>query len=62
MTTDFKRHIGDGEVFHVFIFQELAIEFIDKKLLENCNLEFNIYNGKGDFLFTKDKNEKRLMA
>ena len=59
LTTDFKRHIGNGEVFHIFQTYDLAIEFIDKKLTESDNYEFNVYNSKGKYLLTKDINGKR---
>lgn len=59
LTTDFKRHIGYGEVFHIFQSYELAVEFVDNKLSEKSNLEFNIYNSKGEYLITKDPNRIR---
>ena len=59
LTTDFKRHIGNGKVFHIFQTYDLAIEFIDKKLTESDNYEFNVYDSKGKYLLTKDINGKR---
>ena len=59
LTTDFEKYIGNGEVFHIFQTYELALEFVDKKLSENSNLEFNIHDSKGEYLMTKDLNGKR---
>ena len=51
--------MGNGEVFHIFSTYDLAIEFIDKKLIESDNYEFNVYDSKGKYLLTKDINGKR---
>jgi hypothetical protein len=59
LTTDFKRYDGNGEVFHVFKTYALAKEFIAKKLNENDNYEFNIYDSQGKYLSTIDKNGNR---
>lgn len=59
LTTDFKRHIGKGKVFHIFQTYELAIDFIDKKLEEISNLEFNIYDSRGLDLLSLDVFGKR---
>ena len=57
LTTNFQRYIGTGEVFHVFQSYDLAITFINTKLIENSNYEFSIYINKGVYLSTKRTNE-----
>ena len=59
LNTNFKRYVGGEDVFHIFETYDLVIEFIEKKLNEISSYEFNIYNSKGEFLVTKDKNGKR---
>ncbi|MGG6230348.1 hypothetical protein [Tenacibaculum sp. SDUM215027] len=58
LKTDFERHIGQGEAFHIFENLELAIKFVDRTILEDSDLQLSIYNNKGEYLFTKDKNGK----
>jgi hypothetical protein len=59
LNTNFNKYIGNEDVFHIFETYDLAIEFIEKKLTESSNYEFNIYNCIGEYLLTRDKNGKR---
>ncbi|WP_271766271.1 hypothetical protein [Aquimarina algiphila] len=59
LNTNFSQHIGNEDVFHIFETYDLAMEFVEKKLTESSNYEFNIYNSKGEYLLTRDKNGKR---
>ncbi|WP_109853424.1 hypothetical protein [Aquimarina sp. AU58] len=59
LNINFNRYIGNEDVFHIFETYDLAIEFVEKKLTESSNYEFNIYNGTGECLLTRDKNTKR---
>ncbi len=58
LNTNFNRYIGNEDVFHIFETYDLAITFIEKKLTEGSDYEFNIYNSKGEYLLARDGNGK----
>lgn len=59
LTTEFKRHLGSGEMFWIFENIEKTNEFIDSELKKNHEYEFSVRNSKGEYLFTRDINGKR---
>lgn len=56
LTTCFQYNLGDGEVFHIFQSYESALEFINDQLAKSSEYDFTIYNNKGKYLLTVDKN------
>ena len=59
LNTDFNRHTKNEDAFHIFETYDLAIEYVEKKLSESSDYEFNIYNNEGEYLLTRDKSRKR---
>lgn len=47
LTKEFKRHLGEGEVFWDFGSYEKLTDFITKNFKED--IEFSIYNSDGEF-------------
>jgi hypothetical protein len=55
LKTDFEQYTGEGELYHVFNNEKVALKFINENLLKFKSFDFSIYNSNGEYLYTINK-------
>ena len=55
LKTDFERYTWEGKTHHIFNNENLALKFINDMLVKVEGYDFSMYNSKGEYLYTINK-------